>query len=140
MHIVLAANPEAPHQPWVADTAAALARQTGGTIAVVAVDEVELERLAPLPRSVYLERAEEAASAAVTHLAGAGIAATKTVLSGRPLDRILEFADSQSADLIVVGSSTRPPVAQRLLGSVPLDLISRSPRPVVVVTHPAAGH
>ena len=61
-----------------------------------------------------------------------------TVLSGRPLERILEFADSQAADLIVVGSSTRPPVAQRLLGSVPLDLISRSPRPVLVVTHPAA--
>ncbi len=140
MHIVLAANPEAPHQPWVGDTAAALAKQTGGTIAVVAVDEVELERLAPLPRGVYVQRAEEAASAAVAHLAAAGVEATKTVLSGRPLDRILEFAESQGADLIVVGSSTRPPVAQRLLGSVPLDLISRSPRPVLVVTHPAAPH
>jgi nucleotide-binding universal stress UspA family protein len=137
MHIVLAANPAAPHQPWVADTAAALATQTGGTIAVVAVDEIELERLAPLPRSVYLQRAEEAASSAVTHLAGAGIEATMTVLSGRPLERILEFAESQRADLIVVGSSTRPPVAQRLLGSVPLELIRRSPRPVLVVTHPA---
>ena len=138
MHIVLAANPEAPHQPWVADTAAALVQQTGGTIAVVAVDEVELERLAPLPRSVYVKRAEEAAAAAVTHLAGVGIVATTTVLSGRALDRILEFAASEGADLIVVGSSTRPKVAERLLGSVPLDLIKQSPKPVLVITHP--GH
>jgi len=36
----------------------------------------------------------------------------------------------------VVGSSTRPAVAQRLLGSVPLALIEKSTRPVVVITHP----
>ncbi|BCJ49073.1 hypothetical protein Asp14428_05480 [Actinoplanes sp. NBRC 14428] len=58
------------------------------------------------------------------------------VLPGRPLQRIMEFADDHGADLIVVGSSTRPRVAERLLGSLPLDLIKRSPRPVVVVTHP----
>src|SRR5688500_14430354 len=49
MHIVLAANPQAD-QPWVADAAAALVKQTGATIAVVSVDEVELERFAPAPR------------------------------------------------------------------------------------------
>ncbi|OJF11668.1 universal stress protein [Couchioplanes caeruleus] len=135
MRIVLAANPEAD-QPWVADAAADLARQTGGTVAVVAVDEVELERLAAAPRSVFTARAEQAAAAAAERLAAAGVEASRTVLSGRALERILEFAEEQGADLIVVGSSTRPAVTQRLLGSVPLDLIKRSPRPVVVVTHP----
>ncbi|MFI5494140.1 universal stress protein [Actinoplanes sp. NPDC051859] len=135
MRIVLAANPEAD-QPWVADAAAGLAKQTGGTVAVVAVDEVELERLTSVPRAVFAERAERAATAAVDRLAAAGIEAARTVLAGRALDRILAFADEQEADLIVVGSSTRPKVAERLLGSVPLDLIKRSPRPVVVVTHP----
>ena len=139
MHIVLAANPEAPDQPWVVDAAAGLAKQTGGSIAVVSVDEVELERFAAAPRSVYLELAERAATVAVERLAILGITATKTVLSGRPLDRILEFADTQQADLIVVGSSTRPTVAERLLGSVPLALIKKSPRPVLVVTHPHHG-
>jgi nucleotide-binding universal stress UspA family protein len=135
MHIVLAANPEAD-QPWVADATAKLAKQTGASVAVVSVDELELERLAPTPRSVYLEQAETGASAAVERLAAAGVEASKTVLSGRALDRILEFAADQNADLIVVGSSTRPVVAERLLGSVPLALIERSPRPVMVVTHP----
>jgi nucleotide-binding universal stress UspA family protein len=135
MHIVFAANPEAD-QPWVADAVVRLARQTGATVAVLAVDEVELERLAVLPRSVYAERAEQAVEAAATRLAAAGVDATRTVLPGRPLERIMEFAEEQRADLIVVGSSTRPAVAERLLGSVPLALIKRSSRPVLVVTHP----
>jgi nucleotide-binding universal stress UspA family protein len=138
MHIVLAANPEAD-QPWVADAVIDLAKQTGASVAVVAVDEVELERLASVPRAVYAERAEQAATAAVERLTGAGITATRTVLPGRPLQRILEFADAEQADLIVVGSSAKPAVAQRLLGSVPLALIKKSERPVLVVTHPHRG-
>jgi nucleotide-binding universal stress UspA family protein len=135
MRIVLAANPEAD-QPWVTDAAADLVRQTGATVAVVAVDELETEHLAPLPRSVYTERAEAAKDAAVRRLAEAGIDAAGTVLPGRPVDQIIRFGAEQSADLIVVGSSVRPLVAQRLLGSVPLSLIQRAGRPVLVVTHP----
>lgn len=135
MHIVVAANPEAD-QPWVADAAAKLAKQTDASVAVVSVDEVELERLAPLPRGVYVERADRAASAAVERLAAAGVTATKTVLSGRALDRIIEFAREQEADLIMVGSSTRPAVAERLLGSVPLALIHKARRPVLVISNP----
>ncbi|GIJ45072.1 hypothetical protein Val02_19580 [Virgisporangium aliadipatigenens] len=139
MRIVLAANPEAD-QPWVADAVAGLARQTAATVAVVAVDEIELERLSPAPRAVFVERARAAADAAVRRLADAGVEAHATVLSGRPVERILEFAEAQNADLIVVGSSTRPAVAERLLGSVPLSLVKKSSRPVVVVTHPHHTH
>jgi nucleotide-binding universal stress UspA family protein len=135
MRIVLAANPEAD-QPWVADAVAGLARQTGATVAVVAVDEVELERLSPTPRTVLAERARAAADTAVRRLTAAGVEASATVLSGRPVERILEFAREREADLIVVGSSTRPAVAERLLGSVPLTLLKKASRPVVVVTHP----
>jgi nucleotide-binding universal stress UspA family protein len=135
MRIVLAAKPEAD-EPWVTDAAVDLARQTGASIAVVAVDAVELERLASVPRSVYADRAEQAAATAADRLTAAGIEATHTVLPGRPVERILEFAETEQADLIVVGSSTKPTVAQRLLGSVPLSLIKRSARPVLVITHP----
>ncbi|MBG0562534.1 universal stress protein [Actinoplanes aureus] len=138
MRIVLAANPEAD-QPWVTDAAADLVRQTGATVTVVAVDELETEHLAPMPRSVYTERAERAAEAATRRLADAGIEATQAVLPGRPVDQIIRYAEEQSADLIVVGSSARPLVAQRLLGSVPLSLIEKAGRPVLVVTHPGAG-
>ena len=135
MHIVVAAKPNAD-QPWVAEAVANLAKQTGATVVVVSVDEVELERLAAVPRSVFTQQAEQAAAMMTQRLAERGIQAAHVVLPGRPLQGILEYADAQKADLIVVGSSTRPAVAERLLGSVPLDLIKKSSRPVLVITHP----
>jgi nucleotide-binding universal stress UspA family protein len=135
MRIVVAAKPDAD-TPWVADAVIGLAKQTGATVAVVAADEVELERLAPVPRSVYADKAREAVAALARRLTDAGLTVSETVVPGRPVPAILEFADQHQADLIVVGSSSRPAVAERLLGSVPLDLIKRSTRPVLVVTHP----
>src|SRR3712207_2971146 len=137
MHIVVAAKPDAD-QPWVADAVVGLVRQTGASVAVVTADEVELERLASVPRSVFAEKAQQAAAAMVRRLADAGVEASMTVLPGKALTGIMEFADQQKADLIVVGSSGRPVVAERLLGSVPLDLIKKSARPVLVITHPGA--
>ena len=135
--ILLAANAEAD-QPWVTDATAQLARETGAQVAVLSVDELETERLATLPRSEYVRRAEEAAGAALERLRGAGIEATKEVRSGRALDQILSYADEQEVDLIVVGSSTRGRLATAILGSVPLNLVQRSRRPVLVVTEPIA--
>jgi nucleotide-binding universal stress UspA family protein len=132
MRIVLAVNPEAD-EPWVTDAVIDLARQTGATAVAVAVDEMELERLASIPRDVYTKRAEEATSAAVRQLLEAGVEASGTVLPGRPVERLLEFAAAEKADLVVVGSSSKPVVAQKLLGSVPLTLIRRSDRPVLVI-------
>ena len=138
MHIVVAAKPDAD-QPWVADAVAALAKQTDATVAVVSVDRVELERVAAAPRSVFTQAAELAVAVMARHLAERGIEATKTVLPGRPVDRILAFADEQNATLIMVGSTSKPAVTERLLGSVPLDLIKKSTRPVTVITHPHHG-
>ncbi|MGK5685286.1 universal stress protein [Actinoplanes sp. URMC 104] len=137
MRIVVAAKPETD-QPWLADAVVGLARQTGASVAVVAADEVELERLAAVPRQVFADKAYAAAASLARRLAEAGIEASTTVLPGRPVQAILDFARQHNADLIVVGSSTRPKVAERLLGSVPLDLIKQSLKPVLVITHP--GH
>jgi nucleotide-binding universal stress UspA family protein len=136
MRIVVAANPDA-EQPWVADAVIGLARQTGATVSVIVADEVELERLAGAPRSVFADKAQAAADALARRLADAGIEASVTVLPGRPVPAILEFAEREQADIIVVGSSSKPAVAARLLGSVPLDLVRKSPRPVLMVTHPS---
>ena len=135
MHIVLAVKPDSD-QPWITDAVARLAKQTGATVAVVAVDQVELERFSPAPRSVFVQGAREAVETAVRRLADVDVASQGTVLPGRALDRIMEFADQQQADVLVVGASTRPAVAERLLGSVPLQLIEKSSRPVLVITHP----
>jgi nucleotide-binding universal stress UspA family protein len=135
MHIVLAAKPGAD-QPWITDAVARLVKQTGATVSVVAVDHVELERFSPAPRSVFVQSAQQAVDTAVRRLADVGVVSQGTVLPGRPLERIMEFAEQQQADVLVVGASSRPAVTERLLGSVPLELIEKSSRPVLVVTHP----
>jgi len=136
MRIVVAANPDA-EQPWVADAVIGLAKQTGAVVSVMAADAVELERLAGAPRSVFADKARVAAEALARRLTDAGLEASVSVLPGRPVPAILELAERERADLIVVGSSSRPVVAERLLGSVPLDLVKKSSRPVLVITHPS---
>ena len=137
MHLVLAVHPE-DDQAWVAEATADFAVKTGATVAVVCVDEVELERLAPVPRSVYAARAATAASAAAERLTAAGVTATSSVRAGLARDQILAFAEQEGADVVVVGASGRPAVASRLLGSTPLAVVARSDRPVLVVTRPSA--
>ena len=44
--------------------------------------------------------------------------------------------DRYSYDVVVVGASTRPPLASRLLGSVPRELVQQSPCPVLVLPAP----
>jgi len=136
--IVLAANADA-EQPWVADAAADLARQTGAEIAVLSVDELRTELLSTLPREDHVARATQAADRAAARLREHGLEPTVTVASGEALEQIISFADQQQADLVVVGSSTRGRVASRLLGNVPLGLLERAGRPVLVVTDPAQG-
>src|SRR5687768_8463775 len=121
--IVLAANAGGDDEPWVADAAAQLAKETGARVAVVSVDELETEMLAALPRTEYRRFAEEAAARAAERLRAAGVEATVSVRSGPALEGILQFAEEEGADLIVVGSSGRGRVAQRMLGSVPLSLV-----------------
>ena len=135
MHLVLAVDAE-DDRAWIAEAAADFARKTGATVAVVCVDEVELERLAPVPRSVDAARAQAAAEAASQRLTAAGVTATSTVRSGLARDQILAFAEQEGADVVVVGASSRPAVATRLIGSTPLAVVSRSTRPVLVVTRP----
>ncbi len=52
---------------------------------------------------------------------------------------VLLFAEDRDADLIVCGASTRGAIARRVLGEVPIELLRRSRRPVLVVTPPSEG-
>ncbi len=133
MHVVVAVNGEEP-VPALLDAVEDLVRQTGSSITVVSVDDLEEGARSPLPREVHVGLAERSASAAVGALQARGVEAVPVVLSGRAVDRIIELADTQQADVIVVAASRRRPLAERLLGSVPLGLLERARRPVLVVT------
>jgi nucleotide-binding universal stress UspA family protein len=133
--IVVAAKAGAD-QPWVADAAAQLAEQTGATIDVVSVDGVDLEGLSPLPRSEYEQGARDSAETIATRIREHGVEATAQARSGQVVPAILLFAEEHDADVILVGASTRGRVARKVLGDVPLELVQRSRRPVLVVSAP----
>jgi nucleotide-binding universal stress UspA family protein len=130
--IVVAAKAGA-QQLWVADYAAELARQTGASVAVVSVDGVEMEALSPLPREEYARSALESAEQLAAQIRERGAEASAQVRPGKVVPGILLFAEEHDADLILVGASTRGRIARRVLGDVPLELVQRSRRPVMVI-------
>ena len=130
--IVVAAKAGA-EQPWVADAAAELAQHTGASVEVVSVDGVDMEALSPLPREEYARSALESAERVAAQIREHGVEASAATRPGQVVPGILLFAEEHDADLIMVGASTRGRVARRVLGEVPLELVQRSRRPVMVI-------
>jgi nucleotide-binding universal stress UspA family protein len=133
--IVVAAKAGAD-QPWVADAAAQLAEQTGAKVDVVSIDGVDVEMLSPLPRSEYEDNARKSADQIAERIRDRGVEATAEIRSGKVVPGILLFAEEKDADMIVVGASTLGRIARKILGDVPLELVQRSRRPVLVVSAP----
>jgi nucleotide-binding universal stress UspA family protein len=127
-------------EPWVADAAADLGVQTGASVFVVSVDGLEMEGLSPMPRSEFTVMARRSVEGMLERLAAAGIEAGGEVRPGKVVPGILLYAEEQNADLILVGASRRGAVARRVLGDVPLELVGRSRRPVLVISNPSEGN
>ena len=121
-------------QPWLADAAAELSHQTGAAISVVSLDGVDTQTLAPMPRSEYQELAQAAVDGFLERLRSAGVEADGEVRSGPVIRGVLLYAEEHDADVIVCGASTKGRVARRVLGSVPVELIQRARRPVLVIS------
>ncbi len=62
----------------------------------------------------------------------AGVKYRALLVDGRPASVILDIADSEKADLIVVGRRGRGEVAELLLGSVSHEIALHSKRPVLL--------
>jgi nucleotide-binding universal stress UspA family protein len=136
MQRILVAAKAGAQETWLADAGSELAKQTGAAVTVVSFDGVDMEALSPLPRSEYADQASASAEHVAGRLREAGVETDVQVRSGRPVPGVLVAAEELDADLILVGGSTRGPVAARLLGDVALELVQRSKRPVLVVARP----
>jgi nucleotide-binding universal stress UspA family protein len=71
--------------------------------------------------------------AAVDALADGGIDAAVVGTTGDPVERILEVAADEDADLLVLAGRKRSPAGKALFGSVSRSVILRTDRPVMVV-------
>jgi nucleotide-binding universal stress UspA family protein len=63
----------------------------------------------------------------------AGVRFRAVLQDGRPASVILDLADKEKADLVVVGRRGRGEVAELLLGSVSHEVVLHSRRPVLLV-------
>jgi len=58
------------------------------------------------------------------------------VCTGHPFLEIIRYAKEHNADLIVMGTHGRGPVAHMFLGSVAEKVVRKAPCPVLTVRHP----
>jgi nucleotide-binding universal stress UspA family protein len=84
------------------------------------VDQVRTERESTVAKIVEDARAE-------------GVFAQFLIWEGEPGAAVIEAAEAEGADVIVVGSHDRGPVGRLLLGSVSSYVVNHGGRPVVVI-------
>jgi nucleotide-binding universal stress UspA family protein len=137
MQRIVVAAKAGSDQPWLADAAAELAQQTGAAVSVVSLDGLDMEALSTTPRSEFHDAAQRAVDGFVERLSAAGVTADAEVRPGKVSRGILLFAEEKEADAILVGASTKGKVARKFLGSVPVELIQRARRPVIVISPPS---
>jgi nucleotide-binding universal stress UspA family protein len=84
------------------------------------VDQVRAERESAVARVVENARQH-------------GVAAQFLIWEGDPGASVVEAAEAEGAEVIVVGSHARGPVGRRILGSVSSYVVDHAPRPVIVI-------
>jgi nucleotide-binding universal stress UspA family protein len=85
-----------------------------------------------------LAAARAAIASAFEQARAAGVSADTEILQGDAAEQVARLAEIRQADLVVVGSRGRVPVARALLGSVSADVLKRCRRPVLVASHVAS--
>jgi nucleotide-binding universal stress UspA family protein len=125
--------------------AIALAAALGATVIALTVIDPGWMRVGGRPARVDQVRAErERMMARLVSLARrSGVRCEYLIWVGEASESILESAQSESANLIVVGSHGRKGVGRFLIGSVSDEVIRHSPVPVLVVGPsgaPTEGH
>lgn len=79
---------------------------------------------------------QEYLSNAVERLAKEGISANSEITYGRPAEAILDFAEKNKVDLIIISSHGRTGISRWALGSVADRVVHHSSIPVLVITPP----
>jgi nucleotide-binding universal stress UspA family protein len=135
---IVVASDGSPAAARAVALAASLPWPGGTVIEALRVDEplaVDLE----LPPDAYealqaeIRRETDEQLALVSgQLAAPGRQVRTVAVSGRPASAIVALAEHAHADLVIVGSRGRGPLASMLLGSVAAEVVDHAPCPVLV--------
>lgn len=133
---ILLATDLSPASEGATQQAIDLAHDLGANLLIVSVIDPDL-RGAPGGRLERMDQRraarEQAAQAVVVRGRQAGIAVSFLVWEGEPGPAIVDAAESEGADMIVVGSHGRGRVGRFVLGSVSDHVIRNATAPVLVV-------
>jgi len=118
-----------------ADEALALARALRADLLVVSVIDPTTRGTGPHLARMDQRRAarEVAAQALVVRGRRAGVAVEFLVWEGEPGPAIIEAAEAENADILVVGTRGRSRVERMVLGSVSDHVVRHAPCPVMIV-------
>jgi universal stress protein A len=123
-----------------------LASDTGAQLTILHVDELldaTIPSIPPVEGGYFLEAAWDAERREVREMlvqtipANANVKYEHQYLRGLPQHEILEFADRQPVDLIVMGSHGRRGISRLLMGSVAEAVMRKANCPILVVKPPA---
>lgn len=135
-HVLLATDLSPASGP-AADAAIDIARRTGARLTVLSVVDPRILRL---PGGRFLRRVDQERArveAGVQDLArqarAASVPTTFLVWHGDPSEAILEAAEAEDVDLVVVGSHGRGRLGRLVLGSTSSRVAEQSLRRVLVV-------
>jgi len=121
--------------------AAADAVETAGAVAKVFHSQLLLVHVTPLApglpsgcltevQAAIQQRLEETA----TELSAAGVTVAKTILaSGSVFDELIQIADAEDVNVVMVGSEQKTPDLPFLLGVTPARLIRKCDKPIWIV-------
>ena len=140
MKPIVLATDGSPSAAKATKVAVELALETGARLDVVAAWQTPQTIYASAPTmassdldTAEIERATEAARAAVAVARADGVEAKSFVRNGEPVKMISQTAKSCGASLIVVGSHGWGPMRRLVSGSVSMGLLHHAPCPVLVV-------
>jgi nucleotide-binding universal stress UspA family protein len=134
---ILLATDLSPASAGATDQALELTRALHADLLVVSViDSASPLSSGPVPRMDQRRAARElAAQALVVKGRRMGVSVAFLVWEGEPGPAIVEAAESEGVDLIVVGTHGRNRVERFVLGSVSDHVVRNAPCPVLIVRH-----
>jgi len=121
------------------DLAKSLASEAAARLIIVHVTELVGGKGGQYPMAADDDQIKAGVAGQVAQLRAGGVdavAVTETIRIGGPAHVIAAIAESENADLIVVGTRGRSMLGEVVLGSVPIRLLHIAHRPVLVVPPP----